>query len=64
MVMSFWDVSDVGTDGLMHRLIDRMKEPNEGIEYSLAGAIRDLKQSQPDPAVWSAFTVYGNPTAP
>jgi CHAT domain-containing protein len=72
VVSSLWDVSDTGTDTLMHSFIDSLtnrirSEPDRrlsgGAEYALAAAIRTTKGQLVDPAVWSAFTVYGYPSA-
>ena len=69
VAISLWDVSDSGTDALMHEFVDALAKsskansmPAGGAEYALAVAMRTSKEKLKDPALWAAFTVYGTPS--
>jgi len=61
VVMSSWRVSDEGTRDLMALFVDALADREwRGAEFALAQAMRNLKATNPDPAVWAAFSVYGD----
>jgi CHAT domain-containing protein len=70
-VVSLWGVSDVGTETLMEFFAHSLRDSKDlfskapfgsGAEDSLAFAMRQLKMTEPDPAIWAAFTVIGDPS--
>ncbi|MGO8397910.1 CHAT domain-containing protein [Rhizobium ruizarguesonis] len=68
VVVSLWAVSDAGTRDLMALFAAEMSKqfekgvPNaDGAETALAVAMRGLKATERDPAVWAAFVVVGRP---
>lgn len=63
VIMSLWDVDDEGTSALMASFIRHFQaQALIGPEYALARAIREVKVTYPDPAIWAAFSVLGQPT--
>jgi hypothetical protein len=63
VVMSGWRVNDSGTKKLMANFAIAAKRQGwQGAEYALADAMRELKRTNPDPAIWAAFNVYGEPS--
>lgn len=70
VVVSLWAVSDEGTSKLMKLFATELasmmptqsKKYGGGAENALAVAMRKLKEVEPDPAIWSAFIVSGNPS--
>ncbi|RWP10018.1 MAG: CHAT domain-containing protein [Mesorhizobium sp.] len=61
VVISLWNVSDMGTEALMKIFVDGLTAADLEPEVALSRAMRTLKQSQPDPAIWAAFAYYGTP---
>ena len=72
VVMSLWDVDDRGAMRLMSRFIAELARNGAqtshcafgfGAEFALALAMRETKTQDRNPALWAAFTVFGNLTS-
>jgi hypothetical protein len=57
-VMSLWVIDDAATQELMRRFIENAKA--RPIAEALRLAMQKFRESDPDPAHWAAFNVYGN----
>lgn len=56
--VSLWSVSDEGTNKLMSNFIENFGS-GIGVDEALQVAMKKTRLSEPDPAVWAAFTIYG-----
>lgn len=61
VAISLWDVSDSGTERLMKLFVDYLIDHGmRDAEFAMADAMRDLKKTDSDPAIWAAFTIFGD----
>lgn len=60
LVSTLWDVHDESTAALMSGLYSRLST-GEAAPAALAGAIRELRESSPEPYYWAPFVLSGWP---
>ncbi len=64
VVMSLWNINDDATKALMVSFMRRVQS-GEKVEFALQAAMKELKAQEKyaDPALWSAFAVFGRASA-
>ena len=63
VVMSLWSIDDAGAKTLMRELVSEVAgakaEPSRLAYRALGNAMRKIKRSHVDPAIWAAFVAFG-----